>query len=150
SAMLTWAHDRRKITANHLKGFKRLHHADLSDIIWEPEHIDAFMAVAPLEMRQAMILWGDTGQRGGGLMSLPWSAYDGTTIRLRQSKTGRAVIIPCTAELKQMLDGMERKAITILTTTTGHPWNTQTYFIRCFKRTMKKAGLTGLRFHDLR
>src|SRR5262249_35716206 len=127
-----------------------LHHADLSDIIWEPEHIDAFMAVSPLEKRQTKILGRGTRQRGGGLLRLAWSAYDGKTIRLRQRKRRRAVMIPCTVELKQMLDGMERKAITILTTSTGHPWNNQTYFIRCFKRTMKKAGLNGLRFHDLR
>ena len=46
----------RHITANHLRGFKRLYHVDRSEIIWLPEHIAAFMAVAPIEMQRAMIL----------------------------------------------------------------------------------------------
>jgi hypothetical protein len=31
---------------NHLRGFKRLYHADRSEIIWLPEHIAAFMKAA--------------------------------------------------------------------------------------------------------
>ena len=50
--MLTWAVDRGKILANHLRGFKRLYHADRSEIIWLPEHISAFMKVAPQEMQR--------------------------------------------------------------------------------------------------
>jgi hypothetical protein len=46
--MLTWAVDRGNIAANHLKGFKRLYHVDRSEIIWLPEHISAFMKVAPI------------------------------------------------------------------------------------------------------
>jgi hypothetical protein len=47
-------------------------------------------------------LW--TGQRQGDLLRLPWSAYDGTHIRLRQSKTGRRVEIKAGAPLKAALD----------------------------------------------
>jgi hypothetical protein len=36
SAMLTWATDRGQIVANHLRGFKRLYHADRSEIICFP------------------------------------------------------------------------------------------------------------------
>jgi hypothetical protein len=39
SAMLTWAIDRGHINANYLRGFKRLYHADRSEIIWLPEHL---------------------------------------------------------------------------------------------------------------
>ena len=56
SAMLTWAVDRGQATANYLRGFKRLYHADRSEIIWLPEHIAAFMKVAPIEMQRALIL----------------------------------------------------------------------------------------------
>ena len=63
SAMLTWASERGHITANHLSGFRRLYHADRSEIIWLPEHVAAFMAVAPIEMQRAMILALHTGQR---------------------------------------------------------------------------------------
>ena len=56
SAMLSWAVDRGEIAANHLRGFKRLYHADRSEIIWLPEHIAAFMKVASVEMQRALIL----------------------------------------------------------------------------------------------
>ena len=38
-------------------------------------------------------LWA--GQRQGDLLRLPWSAYAGDQIRLRQSKTGRAWLGTC-------------------------------------------------------
>ena len=44
SGMLTWAVDRGQVTANYLRGFKRLYHADRSEIIWLPEHIAVFMS----------------------------------------------------------------------------------------------------------
>ena len=48
-----------------------------------------------------------------------------------------------------MLDGMERRAVTILTTATGRPWKRR-HFSDCWTQTMKKAGIEGLTFHDLR
>ena len=89
SAMLTWAVDRGTLTANHLRGFKRLYHADRSEIIWLPEHIAAFMKVAPIEMQRALILALHTGQREGDLLRMPWSAYNGGH-QLRQGKARRS------------------------------------------------------------
>lgn len=89
SAMLTWAVDRGHISANPLRGFKRLYHADRSEIIWLPEHIAQFMKVAPIEIQRALILGVHLGQREGDLLRLPWSAYDGVRISLRQGKARR-------------------------------------------------------------
>ena len=47
------------------------------------------MKEAPIEMQRALILGLHTGQREGDLLRLPWSAYDGTWIRLRQGKARR-------------------------------------------------------------
>src|SRR3546814_11224710 len=43
SAMLTWARENGQVMTNHIAGFRRLHHADRSALIWLPEHIKAFM-----------------------------------------------------------------------------------------------------------
>jgi integrase len=51
-----------------------------------------------LTMAALLALW--TGQRQGDLLRLPWSAYDGKYIRLRQSKTGRRVTIAPTSQQK--------------------------------------------------
>jgi integrase len=166
SAMLTWAIERGHITANHLRGFKRLYHADRSEIIWLPEHIAAFMAVAPIEVQRALILGLHTGQRQGDLLCLPWSAYDGAAITLRQGKARRGrspgppVTVPCTAALRRMLDGMQRTSPLILTTKTGQSFKKR-YFNRLWDETATAAGLESinlpgldepvrLHFHDLR
>jgi integrase len=166
SAMLSWAVDRGRVTANYLRGFKRLYHVDRSEIIWLPEHIAAFMKVAPIEMQRALLLGLHTGQREGDILRMPWSAYDGATIRLRQGKArrgktlGRLTEIPCTAALRRMLDGMERVSPLILTTKTGQSFKKR-YFARLWTEATTKAGLRSvslpgsdqpveLHFHDLR
>lgn len=150
SAMLTWAVDNGRLTANRLAGFKRLHKADRSELIWLPSDIDAFMAVAPIELQRALVLALHTGQRQGDLRSLTWNSYDGAFIRLRQSKGGpRVVEIPVTSALKRMLDGLERTDVVILTTKTGRPW-TADYFKSEWKKARDAAGIEKLHFHDLR
>jgi integrase len=52
-----------------------------------------------------MAIW--TGQRQGDLLRLQWSSYDGTHIRLKQSKTGRRVTVMASDELKAMLDRLK-------------------------------------------
>jgi integrase len=139
SAMLTWATDHGRIVANHLRGFKRLYHSDRSEIIWLPEHITAFMKVAPLEMQRALIIGLHTGQREGDLLRLAWSSYDGGWIKLRQGNarrggvSGPLVEIPCTAALRRMLDKMERTSALILVTKTRRSFKKR-YFGRLWVR----------------
>jgi integrase len=71
-----------------------------------PEHLKAFRAVAPERLWQALVLAIETGQRQGDLIRLPWSAYDGQWIRLRQSKGGQRVQVPVTQDLKAILDAI--------------------------------------------
>lgn len=149
SAMLTWAKDNGRLTTNHLAGFTRLHKADRSELIWLPEHVEAFMAVAPVEMQRALILALHSGQRQGDLLRLSWSNYDGKFLSLRQGKTGRRVEIPCTATLKAMLDALDRTAAVVLTTKTGRPW-TARYFKAQWQQTCMDASIERLHFHDLR
>jgi integrase len=149
SAMLTWAVRRVRIFHNHVKGFVRLHEVDRSDKLWLPEHIDAFMKVAPIEMQRALILALHTGQRQGDLRKLAWSNYDGEGITLRQSKGKNRLYVACTPTLRTMLDGMEREAAIILTTKTGRAWQKR-YFAEQWDEASKAAGITELHFHDLR
>ena len=161
SSMLTWAEERGKITANHLRGFKHTYHSDRSELIWLPEHVIPFMATAPIEMQRALILALHTGQRQGDLLRLTWAAYDGKAITLRQSKSrrqgkaGRLVTIPCTKALRRMLDGMRPHAATklpatqVLTMASGKPWN-QSTFGHGWRAASNAAGIVDLHFHDLR
>ena len=161
SSMLTWAEERGKISVNHVKGFRHAYHGDRSELIWLPEHVAPFMRSAPIELQRALILALHTGQRQGDLLRLTWAAYDGKAITLRQSKSrrhgkaGRLVTIPCTKALRRMLDAMKPAggagtvAAQILTMASGKPWRAYT-FRHQWIEAVRKAGIVGLHFHDLR
>ncbi|WP_346016959.1 hypothetical protein [Methylobacterium sp. GC_Met_2] len=51
-----------------------------------PEHVAAFAEAATPEIWLAMMLALHTGQRQGDLLALPWSAWDGRAITLRQGR----------------------------------------------------------------
>jgi integrase len=149
SAMLSWGIQNGRVFTNQITGFERLHSADRSELIWLPEHVDAFMRVAPIEMQRALILALHTGQRQGDLLALTWNNYDGSMISLRQGKTGSRVDIPCTMALRRMLDGIDRQSAVILATKTKLPWKAR-YFKARWEAASKTAGIAELHFHDLR
>ncbi len=72
---------------NHAKSAGRLYDSNRADIIWLPEHVDAFCNVAAPELRVALLLAVYTGQRQGDLLRLTWNQYDGEWITLRQGKS---------------------------------------------------------------
>ena len=81
-------------------------------------------------------------------MRLPWSAYDGKTIKVRQRKTGVYVPIPVADELKAALAAPRRSPI-ILTNSEGKPWS-ESGLQGAWGKATKRAGVRGLTFHDLR
>jgi integrase len=153
--VLSWAASDRSLTANVLDSFDRAYSSDRSELIWLPEHIDAFLEKADSEMQLALILALHTGQRQADIRRMAWSNYDGQRITVRQGKSrrdgkpGRLIIIRCTAALKATLDGMERRGALILTTKTGRAFQKR-YFARKWEATATAAGIVGLHFHDLR
>ena len=144
-----WLFDRGEIDRNILDNIKRVYHSDRADKLWLPSHVDAFLKSASSEMHAALMLGMHTGQRQGDLRRLPWTAYNGTRITLKQSKGGRIVSVRCTAALRTMLDHMDRKGLLILTTPSGRAW-TNRYFNQHWNEAAKAAGITDLHFHDLR
>lgn len=155
--VLAWAERDGPLNANVLDGFERAYSSDRSDKIWEPEHIEAFMAAANDEMKLAMMLALHTGQRHADIRHLAWSNYDGSAIRLRQQKARRKgktpplLIIPCTAALKETLDGLPKRGALIMPTKTGRAFQKR-YLSDLWEKTFIAAGLanTKLHFHDLR
>ena len=96
-----------------------------------------------------MLLAINSGQRQGDLLRLPWSAYDGKEMKLRQGKTGAYVTIPVTDELKVALDAAPRRSPIMLTNSEGKPWS-KSGFQGAWGKATKRAGIRGLTFHDLR
>ncbi|TWD58154.1 phage integrase family protein [Agrobacterium vitis] len=126
------------------------------EIIWTPPDLARFRATASRQLSDALTLAIWTGQRQGDLLRLQWSAYDGKHIRLKQGKTGRRVAILVSGSLGKVLDRLRAEnearklpTLTILTNQRGQPW-TSSGFKTSWGKAAKKAGITGLTFHDLR
>jgi integrase len=147
--VIAWALDRGLVAANPCEKGGRLYRGTRVENIWTDDDEAAFNRVASPNLRLALMLALWTGQRQGDLLRLPWSAYDGTHIRLKQSKSGRRVKIKVGEPLKALLDATTRVSTIILTSSDTKPW-TGDGFRSSWKKTCKRAGITGLTFHDLR
>lgn len=168
--VLSWAATDADLEKNVLETFDRAYQGDRSDMIWLPEHVDAFLAAADAEMQLAMVLALHTGQRQADIRKLAWSQYDGTAIRLRQGKSrrgekeGKLVLVPCTVALKATLDAAPRRGALILLTKTDRAFQKR-YFAEKWDEVYTAASLPGvgdeasgippdpkarLHFHDIR
>ena len=123
--VLSWGLDRGLIAANPCERGGRLYRGSRAEKVWTTADEAAFLAGAPAHLHLPLLLALWTGQRQGDLLRLPWSAYDGKHIRLRQAKTGKPVVILVGAPLKAALDAAPKRSPIILTNSDGKPW-TQT------------------------
>ena len=153
--VLSWAKGRGKITANPCERGGRVYHGTRVDFVWTVDDEAAFLEHAPAHLHLPLLLALWTGQRQGDLLRLPWSAYDGTAIRLMQSKSMRRgarpvrVVIPVGAPLKAALDAMPKKSPIILLNSDHRPW-TPDGFRASWGKACAKAGVIGVTFNDLR
>lgn len=147
--VLSFAKDRGRISTNVCERGGRLYRSDRRDKIWSEGDLTALFAVASIEVCRvvALALW--TGQRQGDLLRLPWSAYNGRDIRLRQGKGGVRVVIPVKETLASIIATIPRHGPIMLTNSDRLPW-TSDGFRSSFKKACAKAEITGLTFHDLR
>jgi integrase len=97
--ILAFGLDRGLITHNPCTRAGRLYRSTRIEKIWTNDDETAFLKSAPALLHLPLLLALWTGQRQGDLLRLPWSAYDGTHIRLKQSKTGARITIPVAAPL---------------------------------------------------
>ncbi|WP_089257873.1 tyrosine recombinase XerC [Cereibacter sphaeroides] len=89
-------------------------------------------------------------QRPADLVGFRWSDYDGDTLSLRQSKTGVALTLPCTAALNAALDGVkDKRGLTILTMQNGRPL-TYRRMAEIMLAERKRLGLEAYDLHALR
>ncbi|MGB5184484.1 MAG: tyrosine-type recombinase/integrase [Xanthobacteraceae bacterium] len=148
---MSWGLDRGIIAANPCERGGRLYRASRNEKIWTDDDEASFLKHTPAHLHPALLLGLWTGQRQGDLLRLPWSAYDGTHIRLRQSKTGARVSIPVGTPLKAALDDMAKAkhGPIILTSTDKQPW-TSDGFRSSWGKACEKAGIVGVTFNDLR
>ena len=147
--VLSWGLDQGLVAANPCEKGGRLYQANRAEKIWSEEDEAAFMAAASPQMRLAVMLALWTGQREGDVLRVTWAAYDGQSIKFTQSKTRARPKVKVGAPLKALLDVTPPRAPQIVTNDEGRPF-TSSGFRASFRKTQKRAGITGLTFHDLR
>jgi integrase len=155
--ILSVAKDRGKIAVNPCEKGGRLYDGTRVDFVWSIEDETTFLKHAPAHLHLPLLLALWTGQRQGDLLLLSWSAYNGTHIRLRQSKSRRRrarpvyVNIPVGAPLKVALDTATKNkhSTLILVNSDGRPW-TPDGFRASWGKACKKAGIQKVTFNDLR
>jgi integrase len=147
--ILAWSMDRGLIGANPCARGGRLYRGNRVDKVWTADDESAFLRSAPAHLQLPLLLALWTGQRQGDLLRLPWSAYDGVRIRLRQSKTGVPVSFKVGAPLKVALDVTPKVCPVILVSTDNKPW-TAGGFSSSWRKAQAAAGVTGVTFNDLR
>jgi integrase len=152
------AKDRGRITINPCERGGRLYNGTRVDFVWSLDDEKKFLMSAPAHLHLPLLLALWTGQRQGDLLRLTWSAYDGSHIRLRQSKSVRVkarrpvyVTIPVGAPLKAALDDAIniKQSPVILLTSDGRPWAADG-FRASWGKACKRAKIEQVTFNDLR
>ena len=124
----------------------------LGFLTWEEHHIAAYEARHPIGTmaRLAFELALGTGQRRADLVKMGRQHVRGDMITVRQSKTGKPLVIPIGNELRTAIDAMPADRLTFIVTTRGEPFSPPN-FTNWFRDRCQEAGLPDtLSVHGLR
>ena len=123
SRLYSWADEEQLVPTgfNPVLGLKTLKRkgGPREIVVWSDEEIDLFLNVAPLHVATAVLLALYTGQRLTDVAMMPWTDFQGQSIRVRQSKTGALLVIACHPVLRAHLDSLPRRSIQIVTNERG-------------------------------
>jgi hypothetical protein len=118
-------------------------------IPWPPEVADLWRREAKPMALLAFELGVGTMQRPADWTRFRWSDYDGSSLSLRQGKTGVELTIPCTPRLKALLDATPKLGLTILTGQRGRPLSYKN-LAEMMLRERKRLGTEAYDLHALR
>jgi integrase len=88
---------------------------------WSEAETPAVLGAAKGGLRLALALACYAGMRGGDIVRVTWSIYDGERLHWKQNKTGDEVWLPALPELRTILNDARRVAPTIVTSAYGLP-----------------------------
>lgn len=113
SCLYSWAAEAEHVAEgfNPVGGLKRLKRkgGDKEIVAWSDAEIGWFLEAAPAHVRLPVMLALYTGQRREDVCAMTWQQWQGDIIRLRQSKTGELLELPCHPALKAELETARRK-----------------------------------------
>lgn len=152
--VLNWGRPRKMSDGNPLAGQRGIKIARPKELPranrpWSDAEAEAVLDAATGGLKLGIALAVYAGMRGGDIVRVTWSIYDGQNLEWRQGKTGDEVWLPALSELRALLDGAERVAPTIVTSVYGRPLTEaglrkafRTLILRLQKRGKVAPGLT--------
>ena len=151
--LLAFAVDEGELASNPAAKM-RLKGSPPRQAVWSDNQIDAYCAEATAyghpSIALAVLLGAHLGQRQGDILSLTWNQYDGSSISLKQGKTGVLIEVPVVGKLKEALDTTKRISPNILVSeATNRPY-TQDNFRAVFRKIRDRVGMGDIMFMDLR
>lgn len=154
SACFGWAVNRGALARNPLDGWKRLHSADRSLLIWTDADLAALKPHCSPQIWRAVELAAASGLALSDLCALPWAAIAGGGVDWKRKKTGKDVLIPIYSALEAALAACPRESTIVLTNGLRRPWSVSGLGHK-FGEARDAAAATRpelkkLRFHDLR
>lgn len=123
---------------------------------WTDGELQAVLEAASSALRLVIALGAYAGLREGDALKLPWSAYDGHAIDIRQGKTGEELWVPAHKKLRRLLDAAAKakRGTVIAVNTRGTVYTEDGFRASFFKlvRKLREAGKVGhgLTYHGLR
>ena len=146
--ILGYAHDRDWIASNPAIGMKGM--PSMNEIEpWTDEEIEKAVRTAPPHLADVIHMALYTGQRRSDLIEMKWKDFDGRSIKVRQAKTGKKLVIPAHINLRIMLSEREYDPEDyILTNFYGGKWQDNTLSVavlRHLKALNINRSLHGLR-----
>lgn len=144
---------------NPAKGVKVLNtpeHKKKPHLPWPNWAVERFREQVAGQARLIFEIGVGTVQRPGDWVGFCWRDYDGKNLALRQNKTGKSLILPCTRQLKEALD-IEREGLgatpiaahPILATQSGGPMSYR-FMAQIMLKERKRLGLEAYDLHALR
>ncbi|WP_313332142.1 tyrosine-type recombinase/integrase [Sphingobium yanoikuyae] len=120
SRLYSWADEEEHVPEgfNPAAGLKKLRKKPEPYVPWSDEEIDLLLANAPSHVVTPVMLAAYTGQRASDVVSMTWTQYKGSTIRVKQDKTGEPLDIACHPKLRAYLDSLratDRKGVVMAT-----------------------------------
>lgn len=124
--VLNWGRPRKLSLGNPLaaqRGVKIARPRDMprANRPWSEDETAAVLDAAQGGLKLALALACYAGMRGGDIVRVTWSIYDGQNLEWKQGKTGDPVWLPALSELRMVLDAAPRIATTIATNTYDRP-----------------------------
>ncbi len=141
------------ITENPANGTRRIQTPvakQKSHVPWTESAVAKWRAEAKTLPRLIFEIGLGSVQRPSDWIRFCWADYDGDTLKLRQGKTDKPLVLPCTRALKHALNGLGgNRGLTILAKANGRPMSYR-YMAQIMLDERRRLGLEDFDLHAIR